>query len=142
MKMKDINEAFGRDDFGLKGHGAELDNDEKDIRKGYDKDPVVVQIGKVLDSQSNPNPIDKIYTDDGEEHKIGPNMARAIKDLLRGQIDPPLKPQARAKLQDIVQTSKGLKTLMTAKSRSELSAKAMELTGASDIDMVKDKSIY
>ena len=69
-------------------------------------------------------------------------MARAIKDLLMGRIDPPLKPQARAKLQDIVQTSKGLKTLMTAKSKSELSAKAMELTGASDIDMVKDKSIY
>lgn len=139
--MKDLNEAFGDPDYGLKNVGRELDNDDHGMKKGFDKDPIVVQLGKVKDSAGNPNPITFVTTDDGEQIKIGPNMANAIHALLKGEMGE-MKPMARERLQDMVQTSKGLKTLMTAKTGKELLQKAAELIGMQDYEKQVDKSIY
>ena len=35
--MKDINEAFGEDDFGLARHGSELDDPEAGMKPGFKK---------------------------------------------------------------------------------------------------------
>lgn len=139
--MKDLNEAFGDDDFGLRGYGKELDDPERGLKKGFNKDPIVVQLGKVKDSAGNPKPITFVTTDDGEQIKIGPNMATAIQGLLKGEMGE-MKPMARERLQDMVQTSKGLKFLMTAKTGKELLQKAAELIGMQDYEKQVDKSIY
>jgi hypothetical protein len=141
MKMKDLNEAFGDPDYGLKNVGRELDNDERGMKKGFDKDPIVLQLGKVIDSRSNPNPVTTVTTDDGEQVKIGPNMATAIQGLLKGQMGE-MKPMARERLQDMAQTSKGLKHLMQAKTGKELVQLAQELIGMKDMEKQVDKSIY
>jgi|TARA_B110000503_G_C7141074_1_gene410862 hypothetical protein len=37
MKMKDLNEKYGDDDFGIGNRGSELDNDERDMGEPYDQ---------------------------------------------------------------------------------------------------------
>ena len=96
---------------------------------------------KVLDSRSNPKPITFITTDDGRQHKIGPNMASALLALLRGQIGD-MKPQARERLTDKLQTSQGLEMAMSAKTGKELINIASDLIGMADTDRSREKSIY
>ena len=63
--MKDIvKEDFNDiDDLQLGNVGAELDKDDTG-GKGFEKDAMFDQLGKILDSQSNPNPITTVKTDD------------------------------------------------------------------------------
>tara|TARA_B110000211_G_C13728838_1_gene399358 strand:+ start:132 stop:554 length:423 start_codon:yes stop_codon:yes gene_type:complete len=140
MKMTDIHEAIG-DDLGLSNHGMELDDPDKDMKKGFKKEPISGQLMKVLDSRSNPKPITFITTDDGRQHKIGPNMASALLALLRGQIGD-MKPQARERLTDKLQTSQGLEMAMSAKTGKELVNIASDLIGMADTDRSREKSIY
>ncbi len=72
------------DDLGLGDHGKELDRDEPAYNpdaKG-DKFSLINQIAKILDSRTNPNPIDTITTRDGSEIKITMDQAANIKRLL------------------------------------------------------------
>ena len=141
MKMKDINEAFGEDDFGLARHGSELDDPEAGMKPGFKKVPLSSQLMKILDSRNNPNPIKSVQTDDGKEVPMSANMAKALLALLRGQIAD-MKPMARERLTDKLQQSSGLEAVMSAKTGQELLTKAEELIGMGDMDRVKDKSIY
>lgn len=140
--MKDLNEAFGDDDFGLGRHGSELDNDERGMKKGYSQDPLVTQIGKIIDTRTGDNPITTVTTDDGQSHKVGPQMAQVLQALLKGQIGD-MKPFMREKLQDKLQSSsRDLEYILKSKTGKEVLQKAEELVGLQDVDRVKDKSIY
>ena len=142
MKMIDLNESFGEEnEFGLGDDDKELDNPERGMNKGFKNDPIVVQVGKIVDTRSGDNPITSVTTDDGKDHKVGPNMAGALKGLLKGEIGD-MKPMARERLQNKLQTSQGLEHLLSAKTGRELLAKAEELIGMKDVDRAKDKSIY
>ena len=134
MKIKELVEEF--DDFDL-----DLDDPEKDFKPGFKKEPIVAQLGKVIDSQGNPNPIDTVTTDEGKEHKVGPNMARALMMLLKGDLAP-LKPAARERLQDAIQKADGLKKMLMSKTKQDLVQNAAELIDLQDTDKVIDKSIY
>ena len=48
MKMTDLNEKYGDDDFGLKGHGSELDFDMRasDKDKSSADDNIIMQVRK------------------------------------------------------------------------------------------------
>ena len=72
------------DDLGLGDHGRELDRDEPAYNpdaKG-DKFSLINQIAKILDSRTNPNPIDTITTNDGSEIKITMDQAANIKIII------------------------------------------------------------
>ena len=53
-----------------------------------------------------------------------------------------MKPASREKLQDKMQSSDGLESLLGAKSKSELISKAEALVDLQDTDRPTDKSIY
>ncbi len=87
------------DDLGLKGYGSELDQDD-DGGKGFKGDPMFDQLGKILDSQSNPNPITTVQTDDGETVKVTPQQARVLRQLLTAEgMKPNIKMQFTRDLQ-------------------------------------------
>src|SRR6056300_1509574 len=83
MKITDIlTEAdFDFDDLKLKGLGSELDTDDTD--KGFNAPAMVDQLGKILDSRGNPNPITSVKTDDGKEVKITMDQASTLMALLK-----------------------------------------------------------
>ena len=91
-------------DFGLGGHGSELDRDD-DEGEGYKKEPMYNQLGKVLDSRGNPNPVTTVTTDDGKELKVNPDQARAIRMLMTTD---KVKPMVRTKFQNDMQKSNAL----------------------------------
>ena len=92
------------DDFDLKNHGSELDRDD-DEGEGYSQKPMYDQLGKVLDSRSNPNPVKTVTTDDGKELKVTADQARMIRMLMTTD---KVKPIVRTKFQKDVQNSKTL----------------------------------
>tara|TARA_A100001035_G_scaffold183172_1_gene145829 strand:+ start:2170 stop:2547 length:378 start_codon:yes stop_codon:yes gene_type:complete len=99
MKLKDIMNEGDFDDLGLKGYGSELDQDD-DGGKGFKGDPMFDQLGKILDSQSNPNPITTVQTDDGETVKVTPQQARVLRQLLTAEgMKPNIKMQFTRDLQ-------------------------------------------
>ena len=99
MKLKDIMKEGDFDDLGLKGYGSELDQDD-DGGKGFKGDPMFDQLGKILDSQSNPNPITTVQTDDGETVKVTPQQARVLRQLLTAEgMKPNIKMQFTRDLQ-------------------------------------------
>ena len=47
----------------LKKQMDPADDDEAGMDKGFKKEPMITQLGKVLDSRGNPNPIKKVVSD-------------------------------------------------------------------------------
>ena len=103
MKMKDSNEKFRDDDFGLGKHGSELDDPEAGM-KPCSKRFLITQLMKILDPKKQSNPNKSVQTDDGKEVPMSANMAKAILALLRGQIGN-MNPMARERLTDKLQQS-------------------------------------
>lgn len=101
MKLKDIIKEEDFDDLGLRGLGSELDRDD-DGGKGFDKDPIFDQLGKILDSQSNPNPVTTVTTDDGEKIKVTPQQAQVLRQLLTAE---GMKPAMKLKFTKDLQRS-------------------------------------
>jgi hypothetical protein len=98
--LKDTETEGTLDDLGLRGHGSELDQDEK-LGKGYDQDPMFIQLGKVIDSGKDGT----VTTDDGKSHKVSVDQARTIRMLMTTE---KVKPMVRTKFQKDMQTSHGL----------------------------------
>ena len=68
MKLKDIMKEGDFDDLGLRNYGKELDQD--DTGAGFKNDSMFNQLGKILDSSGNPNPIKHVMTDDGQKIEV------------------------------------------------------------------------
>ena len=90
--MKDIVKEGTLDDLGLRGHGDELDNDEKDIGKGFTNDPIFDQLGQILDTRTGDDPISSVKTDDGKELPVSPQQAVNLRRLLTAE---GMKPQMK-----------------------------------------------
>ena len=105
MKMKDIVKEGTLDDLGLRGHGDELDNDEKDIGRGFEKTSVFDQLGAVLDTRTGDDPISSIKTDDGMELKVTPQQAVMLRRLLTAE---GMKPQLKLRFTKDIQMSNNL----------------------------------
>ena len=66
-QLRDAFRNFDRDDDG--------DGKEFKAKRMFD------QLGKVIDSRSNPNPIGTVTTDDGDEVQVTPTIAHMIRGL-------------------------------------------------------------
>jgi len=99
MKMSDIVKEGTMDDFDLTNHGKELDAPD-DGGPGFKKDAIFDQLGKILDSQSNPNPVTSVTTDDGETIEVNAMQAHELRKLLRAEgMKPNMKLQFTKELQ-------------------------------------------
>lgn len=79
MKVKDLVNESDFADLGLKGLGSELDRDEEG--DDFKQKRMFDQLGKVIDSAGNPNPIKTVKTDDGDEVEVTPGIAKALRYL-------------------------------------------------------------
>jgi len=102
--MKDIVNEASFDDFGLRGHGSELDRDD-DGGEGFKQAPMFDQLGKVLDSRGSPKPVTTVTTDDGKEHKVSPQQAQTLRMFATTD---KVKPMVRTKFIKDMQTTNGL----------------------------------
>ncbi len=105
MKMKDIVKEGTLDDLGLRGHGDELDNDEKDIGKGFEKTSIFDQLGAVLDTRTGDDPITSVKTDDGKELNVTARQAVNLRRLLTAE---GMKPQLKLRFTKDIQMSNNL----------------------------------
>ena len=92
-----------------------------DPNAGFDKefkqDSMFNQLGKILDSQGNPRPLDTVVTDDGKKHKVNFRQASALRRLLTA---PRVKPEIKARFTKDLQTSEVLEKFLQAKDMVEL----------------------
>ena len=92
-----------------------------DPNAGFDKefkqDSMFNQLGKILDSQGNPRPLDTVVTDDGKKHKVNFQQARGLRRLLTA---PREKPEIKARFTKDLQTSEVLEKFLQAKDMVEL----------------------
>ena len=103
--MKDIVKEGTLDDLGLRGHGDELDNDEKDIGKGFEKTSIFDQLGAVLDTRTGDDPITSVKTDDGKELNVTARQAVNLRRLLTAEGK---KPQLKLRFTKDIQMSNNL----------------------------------
>jgi len=83
MKLIDILKEGDFDDLGLKGLGSELDRDDDQYDPETDKFSMTKQLGKMLDSRGNPNPLDSVETRDGAVVQLTMDQAANLMSLLK-----------------------------------------------------------
>ena len=101
MKIKELLKEVDFDDFGLGRQGSELDQDD-DGGPGFKQTAIFDQLGKILDSRGNPNPITHVTTDDGEKIEVTPQQAMVLRQLLTAE---GMKPQMKMKFTRDLQRS-------------------------------------
>lgn len=120
MKAKDfiIDSDYEDDDFAdMKKQMDPADSDDAGLDPDFKQTPMIIQVGKVLDSRGNPNPIKSVTTDDGKEHKISPQQASVIKMLLTTDR---VKPDVKRQFTKDVQHAETLGMLLQAKDQNEM----------------------
>jgi hypothetical protein len=104
MKISELLKEGTMDDLGLKNYGRELDQDD-DGGPGFKQTAMFDQLGKILDSKGNPNPVTHVITDDGEKVEVNPDQAHELRKLLRAE---GMKPQMKMRFTKDLQMSQHL----------------------------------
>ena len=84
------------------------DVDDNDA-PGFKQDMMFNQLGKVLDSQSNPTPLNTIKTDDGKTMEVTVPQAKALRLMATSDR---VKPAIRLEFTKSIQTSTGLEPFL------------------------------
>jgi len=98
--------------------GSELDQDD-DEGKGFLTMPMYDQLGKVLDSQDNPKPLNTVKTDDGKQFKVSVEQAKMLRMLATTD---KLKPVVKTQFIKDIQTSNGLIDFLDIKDAKQIPA--------------------
>ena len=89
--------------------------DPADMEPAYDKDfrqdSLFNQLGKVLDSQGNPKPLDTVTTDDNKQFKVTVDQAQTLRNLMTSD---QIKPALKGKFTKDVQNSNTLAKFLSA----------------------------
>jgi hypothetical protein len=85
--------------------------------KEFKQDSVFNQLGKILDSRGNPNPLDTVVTDDGKKFKVNFQQATVLRRLLTA---PSVKPQIKSQFTKDLQQSATLEKYLQADDMVEL----------------------
>lgn len=104
LELEDDEEDLDTMDLDLDNVGSELDADDEE-HGGFAQKPMYDQLGKVIDSQGNPKPVDTVTTDDGKTFKVSGDQARMLRMLMTTD---KVKPIVRDKFIKDIQTSHGL----------------------------------
>jgi len=115
MRMNAGLEEGSFDDFGLKDLGKELDQDNDEA--GFKEPPMFDQLGKVIDSQSSPNPVKAVKTDDGKSLPVSAQQARVLRMMATAQN---VKPMVKSRFLKDIQTSNGLHDFLDIKDYHEM----------------------
>ena len=75
IKVKEIDDDMR--DLGLDGPDS-ADDDNAGMDPEFKQTPMIIQVGKVIDSRGNPNPIKSVKADDGKEHPITPDQLQTM----------------------------------------------------------------
>lgn len=84
---------------------------------GFKNEPMYTQLGKVLDSQGNPKPVNTVTTDDGKTFRVSPEQARILRMLATTD---KVKPMVRDRFTKDIQTSHGLSDFVDIKDPREI----------------------
>ena len=140
--MKDLNEKYGDDDFGLRGVGSELDNDERGMTDKSYTDHPANQLKKILNIGSQQT----IKTEDGTEVEMDDKTASLLLNMIDsskpGSIANMFKPSAVERMTSIVMDSDKLKKLLSAGDGNEMKNMMAQMANLSNADKIPDKSIY
>lgn len=80
-------------------------DDDDDADTGFSREAMFVQLGRILDSQGNPKPVNSVVTDDGEEHDVSTQQAKVLRMLATTD---KVKPDVRSQFIRDIQTTSGL----------------------------------
>lgn len=86
---------------------------------GFKNEPMFDQLGKVLDSQENPKPLNTVTTDDGKSFRVSADQARMLRMLATTD---KVKPQVRVQFTRDIQTANGLTDFLDIKDYHEIPA--------------------
>ena len=92
-------------DYDLQRHGTELDIDDEGEGAGFVQKSMFDQLGKILDSQGNPNPVGTVMTDDGKELEVSPEQAKVLRMFITTD---KVKTFVRSRFIRDIQSSNGL----------------------------------
>jgi hypothetical protein len=138
MKMKDLNEKYGDDDFGLRGVGRELDNDERGMTDKSYTDHPANQLKKILNIGSQQT----IKTEDGTEVEMDDKTASLLLNMIDsskpGSIANMFKPSAVERMTSIVMDSDKLQKLVSASGPDEMKNMMANMANLSGADRRPD----
>lgn len=112
MKMKDIHEDFDDDDFrAMKSAKPGFDPADSDDDEGaeFKAKRMFDQLGKVIDSRGNPNPLTTVTTDNGDEVEVSPQEAHMIRGL---EMRTSQQGGQKEKFMRMIQTTDGLNKVL------------------------------
>ena len=116
MKMKDLNEKYGDDDFGIRDVGRELDNDDAGMSDRNYTDPPANQLKKILNIGSQQT----IKTVDGTDVEMSDQQATLLLGMVDsskpGSIARMFKPDAVDRMGAVIMDSGKLQKLLSIKS--------------------------
>ena len=93
------------------------DDPNAGMDKEFKQDSIFNQLGKILDSRGNPNPLDTVTTDDGKKFKVSMSQASVLRRLLTA---PSVKPQVKAQFTKDLQQSQTIEKFLQAKDMVKL----------------------
>ena len=136
--MKDLNEKFGDDDFGIRDVGRELDNDERGMSDRNYTDHPANQLKKILNIGSQQT----IKTEDGTEVEMDDKTASLLLNMIDsskpGSIANMFKPSAVERMTAIVMDSGKLKQIVSAKGPDEMKNMMANMANLSGADRRPD----
>jgi len=103
----------------LDNYGSELDQDDDDDTRGFLSMPMFDQLGKVLDSQDNPKPLNTVKTDDGKTFTVSIEQAKMLRMLATTD---KVKPQVKNQFLRDIQNSNGLIDFIDIKDAKQIPA--------------------
>ncbi len=93
------------------------DDPNAGMDREFKQDSIFNQLGKILDSRGNPNPLDTVTTDDGKKFKVSMNQATVLRRLLTA---PSVKPQVKAQFTKDLQQSQTIEKFLQAEDMVKL----------------------
>ena len=93
------------------------DIDDGGIGPGFKHDTIFDQLGKILDSQGNPNPRDTIVTDDDKKFKVTVPQAKTLRMMATTD---KVKPNVRMDFTKAIQQSDGIAPFLAVKDPKEM----------------------
>lgn len=86
---------------------------------GFKNEAMFNQLGKVLDSQESPKPLNTVTTDDGKTFRVSVEQAQMLRMLATTD---KVKPQVRIQFTKDIQTANGLTDFLDIKDYHEIPA--------------------